>query len=99
MTNSTGWGGKRLGAGRKFKFIRLSPGETMLVLDALNGVMIDRDNAEFQLPLEIEDGIKINHLDAKWKVDGAELIRKITHLSHQAAIEIVESTDRFWQSQ
>lgn len=90
------WGGSRNGSGRKFQSLKLSHAESMLITDALNGIIIDRDNAEAQLPIEIEDALSHNNLAEKWSVDGDALLEKLRKLSHDAALEIVDSVNKFW---
>lgn len=98
-TTRRNWGGARNGSGRKFQSLKLSHAEAMLITDALNGIIIDRDNAEVQLPIEIEDALSHNNLAVKWNVDSDTLLEKLRKLSHDAALEIVDSVKKFWSGQ
>ncbi len=99
MSNkNTGWGGNRNGAGPKIKLLKLSHAESMLITDALNGVIVMPETAEQQLWLEVEDAIAHRQLDQKWNVDGAALVEKLKKLSHDAAIEIVDNVNKFWSN-
>lgn len=79
-----------------------SRGEACAIVDALNGLdmltMIgDADYSTPWWPMEVADAISLNHLDAKWSVDGAALIKKIGALTTAQLIAVADAAERFWR--
>lgn len=81
---------------RALREVPLSLGETCLIVDALNGALIDADTARL-LWAHVEDGIRIDGLDRKWNVDGAALVEKLRGLNDLQAMAIVDAAERFWE--
>ena len=70
--------------------------ELCLIVDLFNGLMLTPQLAGQQLLAQVEDGIELDHMDEKWKVDKNILIGKIESLqiSDRAFLEIWASF--FW---
>lgn len=96
MAKKSNWGGTRKGAGRKRSALTLSPNEALLIIDALNGTIIEPSLAEQLIPFEIQDAITLDHLDQKWEIDGKELVAKLSNLTHDAALDLLERVNQFW---
>ncbi|NPV72156.1 MAG: hypothetical protein HPY55_16240 [Firmicutes bacterium] len=75
--------------------VSLSPEEACLIVDALNGALMDADSAPM-LWAEVEDGIRLEGLDAKWGVDGQALIEKLRALDRLTCLALVDAAERFW---
>lgn len=77
--------------------IPLTENESALIVDALNGTLIDPAIlAESILWQEIEDAVLLDKLDAKWRVDGPALVAKLKSASHEDAMRIVKLAQEFW---
>ena len=74
-------------AGIKEKF---NQDELKLIIDVFNGLLPTAMMAGHHLLASVEDGIRLDNLDAKWQVDGQELVDKIKALSpaQRAILEI-----------
>jgi hypothetical protein len=70
--------------------------ELMLIVDCLNGSLMDTVAVSL-LWAQIEDGIAIERLDEKWKVDGKVLVDKLKALKVFDCMAIVDAAERFWQ--
>ena len=55
--------------------------ELKLMIDIMNGTMLNPSLAGQHLKSNIEDGISLDHLDTKWEVDGNDLISKLGDMS------------------
>lgn len=77
---------------------RFEPNELKLMVDVFNGLIPTPKMAGHHLA-SVEDGIKLDGLDAKWQVNGQELLDKIETLSpaQRAILEIWAIG--FWQHQ
>lgn len=73
----------------------LSDDEAALIVDNLNGTIIDEYTIAL-LPHHIRDGIELDHLDEKWSVDGERLIAKLDGLPLLTLAAIVDAAERFW---
>lgn len=80
---------------RALKEVRLSLAEASLIVDALNGVMMDANSAVL-LWAEIADAVQLDGLDKKWTVDGTALVDKLRGLSNIQALAIIDAAERFW---
>lgn len=69
--------------------------EACLIVDALNGILIDAATAHL-LWANIEDAIKLDGLTEKWGVDGKELIDKLRGLSAMPCMALADAAERFW---
>ncbi len=83
---------------RALATVSLELNEAYLIVDALNGVLMDANNAKL-LWAEIEDAIKLDHLDQKWQVDSKALVEKLRNLNEIQAMAIIDAAERFWQAQ
>lgn len=79
--------------------------ELDLIMDACNGYQISIDPtmggpgpfaASRWLDLELEDAIRLNHLDSKWGVDAKAFLAKFHALSTHARFALLELIVRFW---
>ncbi len=95
MKNKSTHGGRRSGAGRRFR--KLTTSEKMLVVDALKGIILLRFNAGAQIALEVEDAIRLQHLDKKWSVNRDTLLTKLKHFNADAALGLLDAVDKFWK--
>jgi hypothetical protein len=68
--------------------------EQALVIDALNGVIID----EYVQAVvgNVEDAIALDGLDGKWEVERAAIIEKVHSLTPLEQVAVVEAAERFW---
>lgn len=69
--------------------------EASLILDVLNGSLFDVATAPM-LWAAVEDGIRMDGLDAKWGIDGPALVEKLKGLTDTQAMAIVDAGERFW---
>lgn len=74
----------------------LAVDEACLIVDALNGNLMDA-NAARLLWASIEDAVKLDGLDKKWSVNGPELIQKLQRLNELQCMAIVDAAERFWE--
>lgn len=73
-----------------------SRGELMLMIDAGNGLWLTPMMAGQHLLAQVSDGIALDHLDQKWKIDGGSLIRKIKDLPPFEAACLELWIQAFW---
>ncbi|MDI6872116.1 MAG: hypothetical protein QME79_12385 [Bacillota bacterium] len=76
--------------------VNLTASEAGLIVDVLNGTLITDAGQARLLWAEVEDGIKLDHLDEKWHVDGPALVEKLRGLRLSQALAIVDAAERFW---
>lgn len=74
----------------------LSDGETMLIVDVLNGVGFWDTFGIYMVEHEVSDGIALDHLDRKWLVDGPALVEKLRSLNDAQQLAIVDSVSMWW---
>ncbi len=91
-------GGRRPGAGPKIQELKLTVNEALLIVDALNGILVEPTLAEQLVWQEVEEAIVQDKLDAKWQVDGADLVRRLKKLEHEPALDLLQRIDQFWSS-
>lgn len=75
--------------------VPLAEREAMLLVDVLNGTLMDAATAAV-LWGEIEDGITLNGLAAKWEIDGADLVRRLKALDNLHALALIDAAERYW---
>jgi hypothetical protein len=73
-----------------------SRGELMLMLDVCNGLWLTPALAGEHITIQVADGMEIDRLDEKWKIDKKQLLEKLQKLStlHLACLEIW--AEAFW---
>lgn len=77
--------------------LQLTQREVLLVLDAMNGVIVDPPQMyRSTLLLDVADHIRLNAADEKWDIDGEGLIRRLESLSPGTLISLVDLAERFW---
>ncbi len=75
----------------------LSEAEASLVCDACNGTLFDATNLRL-LWAEVADAIRLDHLDAKWGVDGHALVERLRSLSPAQTWALVDAVERYWRA-
>lgn len=81
---------------RVIKRVRLSVEEACLIVDALNGILIDANTVQL-LWANVADAISLDRLDQKWGIDGQFLIEKLRGLNELQAMALVDAAERFWE--
>lgn len=81
---------------RALKEVPLSASEACLIVDTLNGSLMDAYSARM-LWASIEDAINLDGMDKKWEVDGKALVEKLRALNDLQAMALVDAAERFWQ--
>lgn len=82
--------------GRSHLLEILSENEMALILDVLNGVMFSDTISVHMVYAEVEDGISMDALDEKWKIDGKALSEKIKNLEYSEKVALVDAAERWW---
>lgn len=82
---------------RALREVELTTGEACLVVDVLNGSLMDANTARL-LWASVEDGIRLDGLAEKWGVDGKALVEKLKGLNDIQALALVDAGERFWQA-
>lgn len=72
-----------------------SRGEWLAMMDMLNATMIEPLTIA-HLDHEVEDAIKLDHLDDKWHIDGAEFLGRVRALCYGARMAICDLAQRYW---
>lgn len=73
-----------------------SDGEIALLCDLMNGTMFaDPYSVQF-IAAEAQDGIALDQLDAKWKIDGPALIAKLKGLSYGSNLALIDAVQLWW---
>lgn len=71
--------------------------ELSLILDSSNGTLWEAHTMNM-LWVNVEDSIKLDRLDAKWKIDGESLVERLRSLSPGAIVALVDAVERFWNT-
>ena len=79
------------------RHLRLTTNEACLIVDALNGVLMNADTANL-LWAEIEDSIKLNDLDTKWKVDADSFVAKLKAATEMQSMAVIDASERWWEA-
>lgn len=74
----------------------LSDGETMLIVDVLNGVGFWDTFGIYMVAHEVADGISLDRLDEKWRIDGKTLVEKLSNLTDAQHLALVDSVTMWW---
>jgi hypothetical protein len=77
--------------------VELTAPEAGLIVDALNGTLIDLTAAQM-LAAEIEDALA-DGLAAKWGIDGPALVAKLASLTLTQRLAICDAVERFWAAE
>lgn len=80
---------------RALKETPLTPAQACLIVDCLNGTMMEARSAGL-LWAEIKDGIKYDGLDEKWELDGPALVEHLRSLSVLQGMALIDAAERFW---
>lgn len=75
--------------------VELGQSEASLIVDALNGTLIDVQTAQL-LAYEIADSLE-DGLAKKWGVDGAALVAKVGAWSLAQRLAVCDAAERFWR--
>lgn len=81
---------------RALSEISLSIPEACLIVDALNGVIMDTITAPL-LWAQIEEAVRTDGLDKKWEIDGEKLITKLKSLNITQSLAVIDAAERFWE--
>lgn len=82
---------------RALKEVPLSVQEAWLLVDVLNGSLMDANTARL-LWANVEDGCALDGLDKKWEVDGKALAEKLRNLSDFQNMALIDAAEKFWQA-
>src|SRR5690606_30197063 len=82
---------------RALRRANLSLDEACLITDALNGSSVTTDTA-YMLWAAIENSIKYEGLQEKWKVDGKALVEKLLSLNEIQSLAVIDAAERFWNN-
>lgn len=74
--------------------VDLTTGEAMLIIDALNGTLIEVTTAQM-LHYEIADSMG-DGLAQKWGIDGKGLVEKVRSWSLLQRLAVVDAVERWW---
>lgn len=74
----------------------LTDGETMLIVDVLNGVAFMDTFGIYLVAHEVADGIALDRLDQKWEVDKQQLMTKLARLNDAQHLALVDSVTLWW---
>lgn len=74
--------------------VDLTLGQAMLLIDALNGTLIELTTAQM-LHYEIQDSLD-DGLAEKWSVDGRALVEKVRGWSLLQRLAVVDAVERWW---
>lgn len=75
----------------------LSDDEVSLILDVLNGVAFHDQYGYQMIFAEVADGIELNKLDKKWKVNGKSLVAKVQGLNFCESVALADASERWWK--
>ena len=87
----------------RYDLPELAPREWRLVMDALNGTIMDWFGSSFGssgrtlAAIQVEDAIRLNGLDRKWDVDGTALVTKLRSLTYGQALALSDFVERWWK--
>lgn len=83
---------------REYQTLRLTEAEENLVRDACNGTQWDVF-ATALVWAAVDDGIRVDHLDQKWGVNGPALVQRLRMMTVGQSIAVVDAVERFWITQ
>lgn len=79
----------------ELRAVSLSEPEALLLCDALNGVLHEPHTVPL-LWASIDDAIRLDRMDAKWGVDGADLVARLRALTYTQALAVIDAVERWW---
>ena len=74
---------------------KFSEPEASLILDALNGTLLDEHTYRL-LWAEVDDAIRLDGLDEKWGVHAGELVTRLRNLSPAECMAVIDAVERAW---
>jgi hypothetical protein len=77
---------------------RFSRGELMLMIDVNNGLWLTPLMAGQHMTAQVSDGIALDGLDEKWKIEGAALNRKVAAMTIFEAACLELWVQAFWKN-
>jgi len=84
---------------RELAGVQLSEPEACLLVDALNGTLLDEHTVSL-LWAELDDAILQDHLHEKWSLPGEQagaLVARLRSLSPGQAMAVYDAVERFWR--
>jgi len=82
---------------RELQEVSLSEAEASLLVDALNGILIEPHTAAL-LWANVAEAIRLEGLDRKWGVDGDALVAKLRGMCPGKLFAIGHAVETFWRS-
>lgn len=74
---------------------KFTKAEAALIMDALNGIMLDQYTFRL-LWAEVADAIRMDNLDRKWNVDGESLVERLRSLHPAEMMALLDAVERAW---
>jgi len=74
----------------------LSESELSLILDVTNRTWFSEPFTIQALWAEVSDGISLEGMDKKWKVDGKSLVEKVKNLDFITLLALADACERWW---
>ncbi len=74
----------------------LKPAEALLLCDAFNGIETNVMTAQ-QVLRELEDALRLRHLDTKWHA-GHALLARLRHYDDARAADLLARVHDFWRA-
>lgn len=75
---------------------KLNEAEMSAILDNLNGVWMAEPVSIRLIYANVADGIELEGLDKKWKIDGAAMVEKLKALSFAESCALADAAERWW---
>lgn len=76
---------------------RLSSAELSAIVDILNGHRFSHDVLRgIEIWATVEDGCRVDGLDARWQIDGPALVATLQRLDRQQHLAIADAVEQFW---
>ncbi|MCL2450292.1 MAG: hypothetical protein FWD17_15200 [Polyangiaceae bacterium] len=79
--------------------LALTPNEARCILDACNGLYLHEGLLGQHLRHEVQDAVRLNHLDDKWQVNGRSLIERLRELPRPLTAAVELWIADFWASE
>lgn len=75
---------------------KLSEAEIGLILDNLNGVLMEETYGVRLIYANIEDAVTFDSIDLKWGVDGDALVEKLRAFTFVENAALADAAERWW---